>query len=127
MKRDMDLIRFILLEIERADEEDVENMTIDGYSSNEIMYNANLMKQNNMINTCKEDIIGNYYIGSLTWDGSDYLDKVRDDTKWKKIKGIIKEKALPFTIDIVKSVASTLISAAAEGAVTAYLKNGGQP
>ena len=103
MKRDMDLIRFILLEIERADEEDVENMTIDGYSSNEIMYNANLMKQNNMINTCKEDIIGNYYIGSLTWDGSDYLDKVRDDTKWKKIKGIIKEKALPFTIDIASS------------------------
>lgn len=127
MKRDMDLIRLILLKIENSEDEEIENLTIKGYSTKEILYNAKLLEQNNMIEYCKEDIIGNYYIGSMTWDGSDYLDKVRDDSKWKKIKDVIKEKALPFTFDIVKNVASTFITSAVEGAVTAYLKNGGQP
>ena len=125
MKRDMDLVRLILLEIEKSEEEDVANMMIDGYSSKEIMYNAKLMKQNNLIEICKEDIIGNYYIGSLTWDGCDYLDKIRDNSKWEKIKDVIKDKALPMTFETVKSVATAIISAATEGAVTAYLNNGG--
>lgn len=124
MKRDMDLIRLILLEIENSDEEDVTNMMIDGYSSEEIFYNAKLMKNNNLIKICEDDILGNYYIGSLTWYGCDYLDKIRDNSNWKKVKDIIKEKALPMTFETVKSVATAVISAATEGAVSAYLKNG---
>ena len=38
MKRDMDLIRLILLEIEGSSENDVINMMIDGYSKEEILY-----------------------------------------------------------------------------------------
>ncbi len=126
MKRDMDLIRLILLEIEKSDEEYVTNMMIDGYSSKEVVYNAKLLKQNNLIEVCKEDIIGDYIIGSLTWYGCDYLDKIRDNSNWKKVKDIIKEKALPMTFETVKSVATAIISAATEGAVTAYLYNGGE-
>lgn len=127
MKRDMDLIRLILLEIENSEDEEIENLTIKGYSTKEILYNAKLLEQNNMIEYCKEDIIGNYYIGSMTWDGNDFLDKVRDNSNWKKTKDVIKEKALPFTFDIVKSVATTLISSAAEGVANSIIKNGGQP
>ena len=49
MKRDMDLIRLILLEIEKAEENEVENMNIDGYSKEDIVFNAKLLKQNNLM------------------------------------------------------------------------------
>ena len=123
MKRDMDLIRLILLEIEKAEENEVENMNIDGYSKEDIVFNAKLLKQNNMIENFEEDVLGNYYIGSLTWGGSDYLDSIRDNSKWKRIKSVIKEKALPFTFDIVKSVATTIIAATAEGITNSILHN----
>ena len=123
MKRDMDLIRLILLEIEKAEENEVENMNIDGYSKEDIVFNAKLLKQNNMIENFEENVLGNYYIGSLTWGGSDYLDSIRDNSKWKRIKSVIKEKALPFTFDIVKSVATTIIAATAEGITNSILHN----
>lgn len=126
MKRDMDLIRLILLEIEKSDEEDVTNMMIDGYSSEEIFYNAKLMKNNNLIEICKDDIFGNYYIGSLTWDGCDYLDKIRDDSLWYKTKDTIKKKGLPLIVDTIKTISSAIISGAAEGVASAIIKNGGQ-
>jgi len=40
-----------------------------------------------------------FAVGSLTWDGNDYLDKVRDDSQWTKVKNIIIEKGLPLAID----------------------------
>ena len=123
MKRDMDLIRLILLEIEKAEENEVENMNIDGYSKEDVVFNAKLLKQYNMIEKFEEDVLGNYYIGSLTWGGSDYLDSIRDNSKWKRIKSVIKEKALPFTFDIVKSVATTIIAATAEGITNSILHN----
>lgn len=123
MKRDMDLIRLILLEIEKAEENEVENMNIDGYSKEDIVFNAKLLKQNNMIENFEEDVLENYYIGSLTWGESDYLDSIRDNSKWKRIKSVIKEKALPFTFDIVKSVATTIIVATAEGITNSILHN----
>ena len=127
MKRDMDLIRLILLEVEKSEEDEIENIQIQGYSEKDIMFNAKLMYENDLISDYKTDILDNYYIGQLTWNGSDYLDKVRDDSNWKKIKDVIKEKAFPFTFDIVKSVATKLIFSAAGGAVTTMLNNGGQP
>ena len=127
MKRNMDLVRLILLEIEKSDEEEIQNMEIDGYSSEDIKYNAALLKEKNMIDTYQTDIIGNYYIGSLTWDGCDFLDKVRDNTFWHKTKEVITKKGLPMLVETIKSVATALITSATEGAVNAILKNGGQP
>ena len=55
-----------------------------------------------MIDSYSNDITGAYYIGNLTWDGSNFLDKIRDNSNWAKIKAFIKEKALPLSIDTVK-------------------------
>lgn len=104
----MELARLILLELEKTDEDDIQNMKIDGYSPEDIKYNAKLLYQKNMIDSYSNDITGAYYIGNLTWDGSNFLDKIRDNSNWAKIKAFIKEKALPLSIDTVINVALKL-------------------
>ena len=31
----------------------------------------------------------------MTWEGQNYLESVRDNTRWGKIKKIAKEKGIP--------------------------------
>lgn len=67
-----------------------------------------------------------FSVGALTWTGNEYLEKIRDNSRWGKIKNTLIQKGLPFTIDMVKSVADAFITAAAEG-VTKGILNGGTP
>jgi len=61
-------------------------------------------------------------VGSLTWDGNDFLEKIRDDSQWKKVKETITKKGLPLVIDTIKSVANALISATVEGITNSIMK-----
>jgi len=60
-----------------------------------------------------------YVLGltSLTWEGHDYLDKIRSDTVWNKTKSVISQNGLPFIIDTVKDIASGIIRASVQGAI----------
>ncbi|HRG31537.1 MAG TPA: DUF2513 domain-containing protein, partial [Trichococcus flocculiformis] len=58
----------------------------------------------------------------LTWDGNDFLEKIRDDSRWKKVKDTISQKGLPLIIDTIKSIANAIISAAAEGVTNSIIK-----
>ena len=50
MKRDMDLVRKILLKIEENDSSDgLVNLEIDGYTMDEIIYHCQMLKDANMI------------------------------------------------------------------------------
>ena len=61
-------------------------------------------------------------VGSLTWDGNDFLDKIRDDSQWKKVKDAITKEGLPLIIETIKSVANAFISATVTGITTSILK-----
>lgn len=131
MKRDFNLIRDIMLLIE-AQYKDVVifGFKVDGHDLSEVAYHCQLLKDAGFISEYKSvfadgkiQIIG---VGGLTWEGCDYLDKVRDNTIWEKTKQTIKKKGLPLLIDTIKSVASAFITAAAEGVANSIIKNGGQ-
>lgn len=117
MKRDMDLIRLILLRVEEQDPNtsSYESITIDGYTSGEVREHIKLLANAGMISDVHHDLDGNVWVRSITWDGYDYLDKVRDNTIWKKTKDAIKEKGLPLIFDTIKTISSAFITAAAEG------------
>ena len=126
MKRDMDLIRLILLKIESSEYEEIEDFNIHGYDLSSIKYNGELLLQAGLIDSFYEDSIGELCVGKLTWDGCDYLDKIRDNSVWKKTKDIIAQKGLPLVIDTIKTVSTAVIAATAEGVVNSIIKNGGQ-
>lgn len=132
MKRDMDLVRLILLKIE----EDyvstaLYNLKIDGYDKETIAYHCKMLHEAGFVSDYgshyADNALQSFGVGSLTWERNEFLDKIRDDSFWGKTKKEIKNRGLPMIVDTIKAVSTAVISAATEGAVSAYLKNGGQP
>lgn len=118
----MELCRKILFAIEKQYiDASIYNLKIEGYSPKEVSYNSGLLYEAGLISAYKsqnaDDHLYSFAVGHLTWEGHDFLDKIREDTIWNKTKSIIKGKVLPMTLDIIKEVASAIISAAVQGAV----------
>lgn len=124
MKRDMDLIRKIMLRIE---EEYIStaifNLQVEGYSAEQVATHCKMLYEAGLLSDYKaqyaSDELYMFGVGNLTWDGYDYLEKVRDDSVWKKIKDTAKEHGVPLLIDTVKQISSAIISAMTEGAIKA--------
>ena len=103
MKRDIDLIKEILTEIEESNApSDIIEIDIPDRSQEEISYHIMLIYQAGLLEA--EDVSGtNSYKWipiSLTWQGHEFLDAVRNDTVWKKLKSKLKEQGgnLPFHV-----------------------------
>lgn len=131
MKRDMDLVREILLEIEKLYVSTaIYNLKIDGYNTETIAYHCKILHEAGLISNYKaqyaDNTIYSFGVGSLTWEGNDYLDKVRDNSIWRKTKDVITKKGLPLVFDTIKTISTAFITAAAEGVANSILKNGGQ-
>lgn len=131
MKRDMDLVRLILLEIEKQYASTaIYNLDIDGYDMATTAYHCKLLNEAGLISAYKaqyaDNDINSFGVGSLTWEGNDYLDKVRDNSIWRKTKDTITQKGLPLVFDTIKTISTAFITAAAEGVANSILTNGGQ-
>ena len=122
MKRDMDLCRKILFAIEEQYiDTAIFDMKIENYSIEQIAYHCQILYDAGFISNYKAQYASNkiwsYAVGALTWEGHEFLDKIREDTIWNKTKDIIVKKGLPMALDIIKEIATGIISAAVEGAV----------
>jgi hypothetical protein len=131
MKRDMDLLRSVLFFIEenyKAGSGTSLSVHIDGYDDYVVYEHVQLAYQSGLIGkTLDTSNLTSFscFVGNITNAGYDYLDKIRDDTVWNKTKEVIKKKGLPMVVDTIKTVATALITATAEGVANAVLKNGG--
>lgn len=121
MKRDMELVRKILFKIE----ETVDNVTeydikIEGYTMEQVAYHCSILHEGGYISNYKAQYadcgIYSFGVGRLTWEGHEFLDKIREDTIWNKTKDTIKTQGLPFVFDIVKSVSTGIIDGIIKGA-----------
>lgn len=126
MKRDMDVVRKLLMKIEEVYEPgqkriSVSELMIDGYDAQTVVEHLMLMRDAGLL----QDIVAKTYVtgstivsvGNLTNKGYDTLEDFRNDTVWNKTKDVVKEKGLPMVIDVFKDVASTIISSITEGAL----------
>lgn len=131
MKRDMELIRKILFYAEEnytPGQEWIRQITIEGYNQETINEHVKLAYENGFfqdINTIS--ICGGmcYWVGNLSNEGYDFLDKIRDDTVWNRTKDVIVQKGLPMVVNTIKAISTAFITAAAEGVANSILKNGG--
>lgn len=130
MKRDMDLIRLILLRIEEQYRSTaIYDLSVDGYDKETVAYHCKILHEAGLIADYKarygDNQLLSFGISGLTWAGHDYLDKIRDDSIWRKTKETITKKGLPLVLETVKTVASAFVTAAAEGVANSIIKNGG--
>lgn len=109
MKRDLDLLRIILLKIEESNEPILLSDMVRALGNGPLIrFHVELLIDANYIDVRKIPVLGvqhpDFYIYRLTNDGCDYLDAVRNDTVWSKCK----DKLLPVggtaTLDVIKDV-----------------------
>ena len=107
MKRDMDLVRSILMRVESADSAlEIESFFEDSRPANVTLYHLMLMQQRGLVDARFErDMNGTVYGGSvfgLTWDGQDFLDSMRDDRVWAKAKKAISSSVGSTTFEVTR-------------------------
>jgi len=103
MKRDMDLIRALLLALERDEDNPPE---VAKYQPKEVAYNAALIIEAGLA----EGVIaeGGFNeimradLDRLTWAGHDFIEAAREETLWKKAKEKVMKPGASFTFEIVK-------------------------
>ncbi|TVQ90226.1 MAG: DUF2513 domain-containing protein [Bacteroidetes bacterium] len=105
MKRDIDLVRKILLEIEKK--EDPTGWLIpeiEGYSEDEIIYHIKVLAEADFLDAKNLGGKGGFEWAAinLTWEGHEFLDAARNDTIWKKAKDIITGKMGTASFDVLK-------------------------
>ncbi|WP_443750369.1 DUF2513 domain-containing protein [Asticcacaulis solisilvae] len=117
MRRDMDLIRALLLKLEGGSFEpgsthDIwpgdDEVAIEGYSFDQIHYHLLLLEDSGYIKTGGWMSSGSLIYKGLTSAGHDFLDSVRDPEIWRSTKSKIG-KVAGVTLDVVKDVAVDLI------------------
>lgn len=102
MKRDMDLIRLLLIQLESGEQQ----TGTEKYSKKEIIYHFQLMADAGFI--VAHFIEGNDPIPEevmdirLTWDGQDFLAAARDNKLWKMAKEKFIQPGVSWTFSILK-------------------------
>jgi hypothetical protein len=116
MKRDMDLIRSVLLGIEDHPklngteimqyDENKDNLGISGYSENQVVYHIDMLIEAGLVKG--EKVYGGPLIEKLTWSGHEFVDAVRDPDIWRQTKEGAK-KASGFSLELLRDLAKGLI------------------
>lgn len=116
MKRDLDLIRDILLKIEESGSE-ISPLSIEDFlkfnaDPEVISHHLYLLFNADFINVAyKEPFYDttNYFVTTLTMHGCDYLDAVRDVGIWHDVKEKLKAVGGSDALDIIKAVAIKIL------------------
>lgn len=121
----MELIRKILFVVEEKYVDTCLNnseISIDGYDMKTIAYHCAILHDAGLLTDYKGMYGHNelmfFDVGRLTWDGHEFLDKIKDDTVWNKTKNTIMKKGIPFVLDAVKEIATAITSSMIQSALT---------
>ena len=115
MKRDMGLVRKLLLFIEEQQECSSIGSTeiaIEGYSQNQIVYHLRLMVDGGLLDGQDDTraVDPDSYdpaITSITWEGHEFLDSVRNEGVWRKVCQTLKPVGTA-SLPVIMSLATSL-------------------
>ena len=117
MRRDMELIRKMLIAIEdNSAGWAPDPFKIEGYSDDTIAYHAYLLVDAGLAKgtdvTSTMSNAPEYVIQTLTWAGHEFCQAAREDTRWKKAMGMIAEKGGAITFEVLKELLVSLMRTA---------------
>lgn len=123
MKRDLELIRYILMKIE-ADNNfqssvETEDFYSEEYSEELVQYNLKLLFDHGIIEGESLKFANGgmgFLINGLTWQGHDFLDASRDEKRWAQAKSVLNE-VKDFSIELAMKVLTQLAFSAAQKAM----------
>src|SRR5687768_1994905 len=105
MKRNMDLIRAVLLQAQKGDP----NGSVDGFTGDELKYHRALAIEAGLLrgralkdHQTPTEIPAAVMVQDLTWQGHDFLDAIESDTNWGKVKQFLGDTGKQLTIETIK-------------------------
>jgi hypothetical protein len=112
MKRDFELLRKLLLDIEGAE------VDFSPYTAEQILYHKALLLEAGLAEGPKpryssrkfSEIPIKVIIRKLSWEGHDFIDAIRDEGRWQKAKDWIREAGKILTLETLKEAVSILFS-----------------
>lgn len=106
MERDMDLVREILLTLEKRT--DLRNVEIEGYTAEQIGFHVWLMADAGLVRatevTSQAAKVPYSIPFCITWQGYEFLALMKNDTNWKKSKASVLSKVGAVGFEIVKAL-----------------------
>lgn len=115
VKRDLELLRRLLLSIEESDDIPVHPNQLTNLCSDQnlLNYHIYLLYEAGFIHAIEVDVMGSYIpqyrILYLSNSGYDYLDSVRNVTIWNKVKSCLSSVGGNVALDIVQQLAEKFI------------------
>lgn len=113
MKRDMELIREILLEIENLDSTPtdwLDDFAIEGHSAEVVSYHVWLLDQVGLVVGMDASTMDEFDFKPrcLTWHGFEYLENIRNPEIWQNTKESAN-KVGSFSLDVLTAIAKGYI------------------
>jgi len=101
MKRDMDLIRQILLTCESHDSGYApQQLQIEGYTEEQIGFHVHLMGQAGLLKVIDMTTMSSRSPSALavgiTWEGYEFLEACKNENNWQKVKSAAQTSAGSF-------------------------------
>lgn len=113
MKRDLDLVRMILLEAEEADGRlDLSRFVDTSLPLDLLGFHVEMMADAGLVDAEVGHAMGgrcsSVTINRLTWAGEDYLDAIRSDAVWQRVKKAMRETVGDTALSVVKEAGLAL-------------------
>jgi len=107
MKRDMDLVRQILIFIEDHEHGFAPpQIEIDGYTDEVISFHLLLMGEADLLKvidvSAQQDLSPRCIVERMTCAGYEFLANTRNETIWNKVKGIVVSKGGSVSFEVLK-------------------------
>ena len=114
MKRDLELIRKILIAIEENPKPQFQGeLSVEGYDDETLMFHVSLLEESGFIDAViSKDGTGeivNVFPNHLTWAGYEFLELARNNSVWEKSKKVLKEKSISVSVAILSELLKYLV------------------
>lgn len=118
MKRELDLIRAILLKVEALPVGDsLQSIEVDGYSEDVIAEHVWLLEKSGYLearifterNWQGNEQVKGYLITRLLNEGHDFIADAKNDSVWQKATAVIREKSEDVSLAVVKAVVAKMM------------------
>ena len=113
MKRDLELIRSIMVTIEEADSMQPFKLEFDDQSEEVINFHILLLEEAGLIQAnIESDETGEIILAEpirLTWNGFEFLQNARNESIWKKAIKTLGDKSISVSVSILSELLKSLI------------------
>ena len=113
MKRDMELIRELMLEVESQDSDfKYDTLQSKGYTEAQLDYHLKLLIEEKLIDGEVHPLMGTrspiIVIEKLSWKGHEFLDNARNESIWKETMKTVKEKGGSVAVGVLTQILASV-------------------